>query len=78
MLNAAFLDSMETDVERLQRINRTVDRIPENVRKKHGMELKRVELLEINPSESVEEIAARHVDELPKILRLFLGGSGNT
>jgi NTE family protein len=78
MLNAAFLDSMETDVERLQRINRTVDRIPENVRKKHGMELKPVELLEINPSESIDDIAGRHVDELPKILRLFLGGSGNT
>jgi NTE family protein len=78
MLNAAFLDSMETDVERLQRINRTVDRIPENVRKKHGMELKPVELLEINPSESLDDIAGRHVDELPKILRLFLGGSGNT
>jgi NTE family protein len=78
MLNAAFLDSMETDVERLQRINRTVERIPENVRKKHGMELKPIELLEINPSESLDDIAGRHVDELPKILRLFLGGSGNT
>ena len=78
MLNAAFLDSMETDVERLQRINRTVDRIPESIRKKHGMELKPIELLEINPSESLDDIAGRHVNELPKILRLFLGGSGNT
>jgi NTE family protein len=78
MLNAAFLDSMETDVERLQRINRTVEKIPENVRKKHGMELKPIELLEINPSESLDDIAGRHVSELPKILRLFLGGSGNT
>jgi len=78
MLNAAFLDSMETDVERLQRINRTVDRIPENIRKKHGMELKPIELLEINPSESLDEIAGRHAHELPRILRLFLGGSGNT
>jgi len=78
MLNAAFLDSMETDVERLQRINRTVNRIPESTRKKHGMELKPIELLEINPSESLDDIAGRHVNELPRILRLFLGGSGNT
>lgn len=78
MLNAAFLDSMETDVERLQRINRTVERIPENIRKKHGMELKPIELLEINPSESLDDIAGRHAHELPRILRLFLGGSGNT
>jgi NTE family protein len=78
MLNAAFLDSMETDVERLQRINRTVDKIPEDVRKKHGMELKPIELLEINPSASMDEIAGRHVDELPRVIRLALGGSGNT
>lgn len=78
MLNAAFLDSMETDVERLQRINRTVNMIPENVRNKHGMELKPIELLEISPSASLDEIAGRHAQELPKAIRLFLGGSGNT
>ncbi len=78
MLNAAFLDSMETDVERLQRINRTVNMIPENVRKKHGMELKPIELLEISPSASMDEIAGRHAHELPRAIRLFLGGSGNT
>lgn len=78
MLNAAFLDSMETDVERLQRINRTVNMIPENVRKKHGMELKPIDLLEISPSESMDEIAGRHASELPRAIRLFLGGSGNT
>jgi|TARA_B110000196_G_scaffold81859_1_gene70535 NTE family protein len=78
MLNAAFLDSMETDVERLQRINRTVDMIPENIRTKHRMDLKPIELLEINPSISLDDIAGRHSHELPKALRLFLGGSGNS
>jgi|TARA_B100000446_G_scaffold187146_1_gene215391 NTE family protein len=77
MLNAAFLDSMETDVERLQRINRTVDMIPENIRKKHSMDLKPIELLEINPSSSLDDIAGRHVHELPRALRFFLGSSGN-
>lgn len=78
MLNAAFLDSMETDVERLQRINRTVNMIPENVRKKHGMELKPIDLLEISPSQSLDEIAGRHAHELPQAIKLFFGGSGNT
>lgn len=78
MLNAAFLDSMETDVERLQRINRTVNMIPENLRKKHGMDLKPIELLEINPSASLDEIAGRHAHELPRALRFFIGGSGNS
>lgn len=78
MLNAAFLDSIETDVERLQRINRTVSIIPENIRNKNPMELKHIDLLEINPSRSMDEIAGRHVNELPKTIRMALGGSGNT
>jgi NTE family protein len=77
MLNAAFLDSMETDVERLRRINRTVEKIPESVRKKEGMELKAIELLEINPSQSIDEIAGQHANEIPRALKLALGGSGN-
>lgn len=78
MLNAAFLDSMETDVERLQRINRTVSLVPENIRNKNAMELKHIDLLEISPSKSIDEVAGRHVDELPKAIRIALGGSGNT
>jgi NTE family protein len=77
MLNAAFLDSMETDVERLRRINRTVSKIPEAVRKKEGMELKHIELLEINPSQSIDDIAGQHAHEIPRALKLALGGSGN-
>ena len=77
MLNAAFLDSMETDVERLRRINRTVDKIPESVRKKEGMELKSIELLEINPSRCIDELASQHAHEIPRALKLALGGSGN-
>ncbi|MDF1762032.1 MAG: patatin-like phospholipase family protein, partial [Oleibacter sp.] len=77
MLNAAFLDSMEADVERLSRINRTLDRIPEDVRIAQGMELKPVELLEINPSRSLDEIAGEHADEIPRALKLALRGSGN-
>lgn len=75
MLNAAFIDSMETDVERLKRINRTIELIPESVRKKHEMELKHVDLLEITPSISMDDIAERHAKELPKSIRMILGSN---
>jgi NTE family protein len=77
MLNAAFLDSMEADVERLRRINRTLERIPESVRREADMELKPIQLLEINPSRSIDQIAGEHADEIPRALKLTLGGSGN-
>ena len=78
MLNAAFLDSMETDVERLRRINRTVEKIPEKIRQQEGMELRKIDLLEINPSQSLDDIAGEHADEIPKALKMAIGGSGNT
>lgn len=78
MLNAAFLDAMETDVERLRRINRTLDRIPEAVRRKEKMELKKIDLLEINPSRSIDDIAGQHAKEAPRALKYTIGGSGNT
>ena len=78
MFNAAFLDSMEIDVERLSRVNSTLSKIPEEVLHAQGFKLRPVELLEINPSESIDDIAARHIRELPKSLRFFFKGSGNT
>jgi len=77
MLNAAFLDSMESDVERLRRINRTVDIIPDKIRKQQAMELKKIDLLEINPSQSIDDIAGEHAGEIPRALKMALGGSGN-
>jgi len=78
MFNAAFLDSMESDVERLSRINNTISKIPPKVMESEGIGLKAVDILEINPSESIDDIAARHARELPKSLRFFLKGSGTT
>jgi NTE family protein len=78
MFNAAFLDNMESDVERLTRINKTINKIPENILESQSIKLRPVEILEISPSESIDDMAARHARELPKSLRLFLKGSGTT
>ena len=78
MFNAAFLDSMESDVERLTRINSTLSKIPEAIMISEGINLKPVDILEISPSESIDDIAAKHSRELPKSLRFFLKGSGTT
>src|SRR5690554_8021567 len=78
MLNAAFLDSMESDVARLKRINRTVNMIPQRTKNKEDTELKEIDILEIKASFCLDEIAGKHAKEMPWALRLALGGSGNT
>lgn len=76
VLNSAFVDAFEADVERLERINRTVRMVPDEVKGSAQMELREVELLKISPSQALDEIAARHAHELPRNLRALLSGSG--
>ncbi|MBV2234079.1 MAG: patatin-like phospholipase family protein [Sterolibacterium sp.] len=75
-LSSIFLDSLSVDLERLMRINRTLNLIPEAVRREQGLPLRPVEALEISPSKRIDHIAARHVRSLPWALRALLGNIG--
>lgn len=78
ILNSVFVDSLEGDVERLERINNTLQAIPHKIRQQRGVSLREVDVLKIYPSRPIDEIAAEHVKELPRALRFFLRGSGAT
>jgi NTE family protein len=73
-LSNIFLDALSVDVERIRRVNQTLRLVPPELRR--ASNLRPVELLLIAPSERLDEIASRHVDELPKPLRNLLGGVG--
>ena len=77
MLNSTFVDSLEGDIELLERLNYMSRLVPPDLHPR-GLNLKPVEVLVIAPSQPVDEIAARHRHELPKALRLFLRGPGAT
>ena len=72
MLDAIFIDTLDMDLERLQRVNRTVSSIPEEVRSRPGAELRAIATLVIRPSEPMDEIALAHADELPRAMRLLM------
>ncbi|MBW2714255.1 MAG: patatin-like phospholipase family protein [Deltaproteobacteria bacterium] len=78
VFDSAFLDSMQADMERLERMNSIINLIPERVKSKDGMTLRPVEMLNISPSQSLDEIAAKHADDLPRTIRYFLRHSGAT
>jgi NTE family protein len=71
-LNSIFLDSLEVDLERLQRINRTLAVMPPELRGKNNMPLHQVDFRVISPSEALEKIAVSHVRELPRTIRTLL------
>jgi NTE family protein len=75
-LNSIFLDQLETDLERLQRINHTISLIPQELRQAGGLPLHRVDVLIMLPSEPLEAIAARHTHALPRSIRMLFRGIG--
>ncbi|PRB80479.1 patatin-like phospholipase family protein [Pseudomonas sp. MYb185] len=77
LLHSTFIDSLESDLEQLERMNRLAAYQPFAMRT-GANGIRHVDVLVISPSEPVDRIAARHRDALPAGLRLFLRGSGAT
>jgi NTE family protein len=73
-LNSIFLDSLMVDIERLERINRTVKLIPPEAMK--ASSLRTVKVLFVTPSQPLERLAARFVHELPATVRFLLRPTG--
>ncbi|WP_426141600.1 patatin-like phospholipase family protein [Pseudomonas sp. DWP3-1-2] len=77
LLNSTFIDSLEGDIEVLERMNLLGHLMPCEQRvRQQG--LAPVEVLVIAPSQPIDQIAARHRRELPPALRTFLRGPGAT
>src|SRR5204862_3862742 len=75
-LNSIFLDSLAVDIERLERINRTVQLIPPERLAGSNVNLRPVKVLFITPSQPIERIAARFLHELPGTVRFILKPTG--
>jgi NTE family protein len=75
-LNSIFLDSLMVDIERLERINRTVSLIPRDRMSDSGVRLRPVKVLFITPSQPLERIASRFIHELPATVRFVLRPTG--
>jgi NTE family protein len=73
-LSNIFLDALAVDVERLQRINSTLALLTPEARA--ATSLKPIEVLVIAPSKRLDDIAAKHLSELPLPIRAMLRGLG--
>ena len=75
-LNSIFLDGLSVDLERMERINRTLNLIPPEKLAEVNLPLRPVRVLFISPSQPLERIAARFVHELPRMVRFVLRPTG--
>ncbi|GGY17400.1 patatin-like phospholipase family protein [Paludibacterium paludis] len=78
LLNSVFLDSMATDLERLVRVNHTMSLLARDPDLVHETRLRKVDIFMLNPSQSLEKIAHKHIRLFPPMLRFLLRGTGGT
>ncbi|MDH5480075.1 MAG: patatin-like phospholipase family protein [Nitrosomonas sp.] len=75
-MNSIFVDSLDVDLERLQRINGTLKMIPPGTLKENNISLRPIESMMISPSEEINDIALQYADTLPLTMRLLCHGIG--
>jgi NTE family protein len=73
-MSGIFLDALAVDIERLQRINRTLALLPPTALA--HTPLRPVDVLVISPSRRLDELAGAHVRELPAPILRLLGALG--
>jgi len=76
VLDSIFLDSLDIDLERLQRINKTISLIPSRRLNEGDITLRPIDILNISPSEDIGELAERNAHLLPRPVRYLLRGIG--
>jgi NTE family protein len=73
-MSSIFLDALAVDIERLQRVNRTLALLHEGARQRSP--LRPIDVLVISPSQRLDDIAARHLKALPRPVRAMLAATG--
>jgi len=76
MLDTLFMDRLDSDIERINRINLTINETPEKRVELEDITLRPIEFLTISPSKDVREIAQRHASDFPRSVQLLLKGLG--
>lgn len=72
ILNSAFVDTLENDLEFLRHMNEVLPHVPQRTLLKNRLRHRIVDLLEISPSQDLNDVAAEHFDELPRAMKLFV------
>lgn len=78
MMNALFLDSLESDIERMLRINQSMSAMDEDTRRKHFGTLRQIPILSLRPSRDLAEVLPKLLHTFPAGMRYLLKGIGTT
>ncbi|MCF6194722.1 MAG: patatin-like phospholipase family protein [Kangiellaceae bacterium] len=70
VMDSVFVDSLDSDIEQINRINKMIELIPKAVLSEKS-KLKPIKTLSISPSRDLSELSGAHFGELPSIVKFF-------
>lgn len=74
LMQSVFLDTLDQDARRVQRLNRFIDQVPEE----HRSGMRPVDLVVIRPSVDLSKLAGQFEKRLPKGFRFLIRGLGTS
>jgi len=74
LLDTIFMDTLNADLGRMERVNRTLDLLPPEHREQ--TQLKKIDSLVIRPSRDLRKVTHQHMGEIPRAVRTLLQALG--
>ncbi len=78
LLNSAFIDSLESDIELLEQLNDLMEEVPLEQRSEKTSHMQPIDIKIISPSIDIDTLAEDFVDEMPRSIRTFLKVTGSS
>jgi NTE family protein len=76
LLNSVFLDSLDSDVERMERMNKTLALVPPEKLTSRDLGVRPIPALLLRPSQDLGRLAVDEYERFPAMLRYLLKGIG--
>lgn len=70
LLDTVFMDNLDADIERARRVDHTLSLLPEQ--QQRATQLREIDILTLQPSRDVRDIAREHAHEMPWTIRMLL------
>jgi NTE family protein len=74
--NAVFAEALETDIERLERVNQTVSLLPQSTIARQRTQLRKIPLFVLRPSCNLGALAKGTLTRLPTFVQYLFRGLG--
>lgn len=77
LLNSAFIDSLESDIELLEQLNEIVEELPAEQRSEKTRDMQAIDIHIISPSIDIDTLAEDYIKQMPRSIRTFLRVTGS-